>query len=318
MRLREYAVLFTLALIWGASFFFIKVAVLGVSPATLVFGRLASSVLVLSVVALAQPRLIAGWRSYAGLAALVGVVNLALPFLLIAWGETRIASGTASILDATTPLFTVVLAHWWSGPGRERLTARRLGGVALGFAGVALLVGPAALAGGGSGLASVAGEGAVLLAALAYGIGTLLSQRFNGTSVLIGPLGEQAGALLLVLPVAALWSPPRQLPALPVFGAILMLGVPGLAVAYLLYFWLIRHVGASRTSLVTYLLPCTALLWGALLLHERITGYAVAGLALVLLGTMVTNGTLAGLRRRTGWHMRAEITGGAVATERET
>jgi drug/metabolite transporter (DMT)-like permease len=301
MRMREYAALFGLALIWGASFLFIKIAVSEVSPGTLVAGRLICALVTLGAIAALHRELLAGWRRFTWYSLLVGAVNITAPYLLIGWGEVSIASGTASILNATTPLFAVPLAHWWRGAGHERLTWRRVGGVVLGFAGVAVLVGPEAFQFGQSDPWALAGEGAVLLAAACYAVGALLSRRYTQAAPLVGPIGSQAGALLLVLPVAALWSPPTQVPSVSAIGAIVMLGVPGLAIAYLLYFWLIRHVGPTRTTLVTYLLPCTALVWGALLLHEQISWNDVAGLALVLLGTMLTNGTLSGLfRRRAG------------------
>ena len=292
MRLREYTVLFALALIWGASFLFIKVAVREVSPAALAVGRLLCSVLTLGAVAAVRPALFAGWRRFWRLSLLVAAINYVIPYLLIAWGETRIASGLTSILNATTPLFTVLLASWWVGSGYEPLSAQRVVGVALGFLGVGVLVGPDTLRATGGGLAGALGEGAVLVAAAAYGVGALLSRRYSGSATLVAPLSSQIAALALALPVAAVWDPPTHVPSPVAIAAIATLGVLGTAVAYLLYFWLIRHVGATRTTLVTYLLPCTALIWGVLLLHETVAWYALAGLALVLLGTMVTNGTL--------------------------
>lgn len=296
--LREYGVLFALALIWGASFMFIKVSVEEVSPATVVAGRLTASVITLGVIVAIRPRLVKGWYRYWRLGIITAIFNIIIPFLLISWGETHIASGTASILNATTPLFIVIFASWWIGPGHEALTAGRVLSVLVGFVGVAVTIGPSAIDVVGHGTNGLIGEVAVLIAAASYGIGGLLSRRFAGSAQLVGPISTQVPALLLSLVVAAVWSPPTHLPSLKVIGAIAILGALGTGVAYLLYFWLIYHVGPTRTSLVTYLLPCTALLWGALLLNESITWNAIAGLALVLLGTMLTNGTLTSLFRR--------------------
>ena len=298
MRLREYSVLFGLALIWGVSFLFIKIAVMEVSPATTVVLRLAFSVATLALIGWVRPDLVMGWRRFWKLGVVVGIINNAIPFVLISWGETQIASGVASILNATTPLFTVLLAHWATGPAHESLSTRRVGGVIMGFIGVAVLIGPAIFDLGGTGLARTLGEMAVLGAAAAYGVGAILSRRFGATGPLVAPMACQIPALLVMIPVAALWSPPTRMPSLLVIGSIAELGIMGTAVAYLLYFWLIRHVGATRTSLVTYLLPCTALLWGMMFLNERISWYTVLGLLLVLLGTMTTNGTLSGLFSR--------------------
>jgi drug/metabolite transporter (DMT)-like permease len=290
--------LFSLALIWGVSFYFIKIGLRDLAPASLVVGRLASSVVVLGALATARPAWFAGWWRYWRLLALLAVLNYLIPYVLIAWGETRIASGLASILNATTPLFTVVLASQWRGEGHEPFTAQRVAGVALGFVGVAVLVGPAVLGALGASVPGILGEAAVLIAAASYGVAALVSRRFRGAPRLVGPLGSQLAALVMTLPLAAVWSPPARLPGLAALAAVVELGVFGTAVAFLLFFWLINHVGPTRASIVTYLLPCTALFWGALLLGESVTWYAIAGLALVLLGSVITNGTLNGLFRR--------------------
>jgi drug/metabolite transporter (DMT)-like permease len=298
MRLREYGVLLTLAAIWGASFLFIKIGLDDVSPATLVLGRLILAVATLLVIAVFRPALFAGWWHFIPLGLLVGFVNMFLPFTLITWGETRIASGVASIFNATTPLFTVLLAHVWLGSAREPLTLRRGAGVLLGFVGVGVIVGPTALQLTGNDVGYVVGELAVLIAALCYGVGALLSRGYGDASPLVAPLTIQVSALLFTLPLALLWRPPTHVPSLPAIGAMAELGILGTALAYLLYFWLIRHVGATRTTLVTYLLPCTALIYGAVFRNESVTWNTLVGLLLVLLGTMITNGTLSGLLRR--------------------
>jgi drug/metabolite transporter (DMT)-like permease len=191
-----------------------------------------------------------------------------------------------------------LLAHWWSGPAHEPLTARRGLGVMLGFVGVAVLIGPGTLTLRGAGLAGTLGKLAVLVAALSYGFGALLSRRFGGSAMLVAPLSSQLIALLLALPLLTFWPAPAHIPSLGALAAAAELGILGTAIAYLLYFWLIHHVGATRTSLVTYLLPCTALFWGVALRGEHVSWNALAGLALVLVGTMVTNGVFARLGTR--------------------
>lgn len=297
--MRGYVMLFALALIWGASFLFIKVGVEQMPPTTLVALRLGFSVLTMFLIIAARPELAAGWRRYWRLGLIVGVVNNIIPFTLISWGELRIASGVASILNATTPLFTVLLANFWPDSARESLTRVRAAGVALGFVGVAVLVGPGLFNVGGSN-ARIIGEVAVLIAAASYAVGALLIRRFGGTATLVGPITMQTSALFLMIPIVAVTGLPTHIPNAKALGAVAALGVLGTAIAYLLYFWLIRNLGATRASIVTYLLPCTALIWGALFLGETISWNALVGLALVLLGTMVTNGTISRWLARRG------------------
>jgi drug/metabolite transporter (DMT)-like permease len=300
MRPRAYLMLFTLALIWGASFLFIKIGVREMPPATLVTLRLAFAVITLFEIAAARPALVAGWRRYWRLAILVAIFNVMIPYLLISWGETQIYSGTASILNATTPLFTVLLASVWIGTGREPLTWRKVLGILIGFAGVFVVFGLDVRAFSDQSQPIILGELAVVAASASYGVGGLLSRRYagEGTGTLVGPLTSLSAALIISIPVALLWDPPTALPSWKAIGAIAALGVLGTGVAYLFYFWLIRNVGAPRTSMVTYLLPFTALLWGAVFLGEAILPNAVLGLALVLLGTLITNNTLSALFRR--------------------
>jgi drug/metabolite transporter (DMT)-like permease len=300
MRPRAYLILFTLALIWGASFLFIKIGVQEMSPATLVTLRLAFAVITLGEIAAARPALIAGWRRYWRLAILVAIFNVMIPYLLISWGETRIFSGTASILNATTPLFTVLLASVWIGNGHESLSWRKGLGILIGFLGVFVVFGLDVRAFSNQSLPIILGELAVVVASASYGVGGLLSRRFagEGTGTLVGPLTSLTAGLIISIPVMLLWDPPTALPSWKAIGAIAALGVLGTGIAYLFYFWLIRNVGAPRTSMVTYLLPFSALLWGLLVFGEPILPNALLGLALVLLGTMITNNTIGALFRR--------------------
>jgi drug/metabolite transporter (DMT)-like permease len=299
MRARGYVVLCTLALIWGASYLFIKIAVEdGVPPATLVVIRLGFSIATLGAIALARPRLLDGWWRYWWLALLVGLINIVVPYSLISWGETQIASGTTSILNATTPLFTVLLAGVWIGNGHEPFSLRRTLGVLIGFVGVGVLVGPEALALSQQTHGAIEGELAVLIASAAYAVGALLSRRFGGSAMLVGPLATQVAALAMEIPLALTWNPPTQLPPLDALAALAALGILGTGIAYLLYFWLIHNVGATATTVVTYLLPCTAILWGAIFLHEKVSWNVLICLALVLVGSMLTNSTFGALFRR--------------------
>ena len=292
MERRYLAMLGGLALVWGASFLFIKVAVRELAPSTLIMGRLGLAALTLAVVAaltLGGRATSAQLRANAGWLVVVALLNTAIPFWLLSWGETRIDSGLASILQATVPIFIAVIAF---GFFREvRVTGLRLAGVGVGFVGVALVVG--AQPGG-----KVLGAIAVLGMAFCYAIGGLLIGRHLGhvDSVVVA-LAVTAVSTLVVLPVGVVQAP-GQVPGWETIGSVLALGIPGTAFAYLLFFGMIRGPGASYASLVTYLIPPLALAYGALFLGERFGASAFGGLALILGGVALGTGALGAGRLR--------------------
>jgi drug/metabolite transporter (DMT)-like permease len=251
-----------------------------------VCGRLLVGALVLLPVALARGGL-SGLRAMLVPIAVLGALNNALPYWLLSFAETRIDSGLAAVIQAAAPIFTVLLAIRIDPS--QRVTGLRLAGVGLGFVGVALLVG---LQEG----AELLGAVAVVGTALCYAVSVLYAGRairsFSPLDVSIGQLSVGA---LLTLP-AALVQWPAETPSAKVVGAVLVLGVLGTGVAYLLYFALIVRAGASRAILVTYLVPAFALVYGWLILGEAVTPSALAGLALILGGTALATGGR--LRRR--------------------
>lgn len=285
MSRRDLGLLVALSAIWGSSFLFIKVGVEELEPAVVVCGRLSVGALVLVPVALARGGL-SGLRAMLVPIAVLGALNNALPYWLLSFAETRIDSGLAAVIQAAAPIFTVLLAIRIDPS--QRVTGLRLAGVGLGFVGVALLVG---LQEGGELLGAVA----VVGTALCYAVSVLYAGRairsFSPLDVSIGQLSVGA---LLTLP-AALVQWPAETPSAKVVGAVLVLGVLGTGVAYLLYFALIVRAGASRAILVTYLVPAFALVYGWLILGEAVTPSALAGLALILGGTALATG---GRRRR--------------------
>jgi drug/metabolite transporter (DMT)-like permease len=286
MSRRDLGLLVALSAIWGSSFLFIKVGVEELEPAVVVCGRLLVGALVLLLVALARGGL-SGLRAMLVPIAVLGALNNALPYWLLSFAETRIDSGLAAVIQAAAPIFTVLLAIRIDPS--QRVTGLRLAGVGLGFVGVALLVG---LQEGGELLGAVA----VVGTALCYAVSVLYAGRairsFSPLDVSIGQLSVGA---LLTLP-AALVQWPAETPSAKVVGAVLVLGVLGTGVAYLLYFALIVRAGASRAILVTYLVPAFALVYGWLILGEAVTPSALAGLALILGGTALATGGR--LRRR--------------------
>ncbi len=286
MHRREVVLLLTLASIWGASFLFIKLGVDEVEPAVVVLGRLVVGVTVLVPVVLlrgAIPDLRAMWIP----CVVLGALNNAVPYWLIAFAETRIDSGLAAVIQAAAPILTVVLATRIDPS--QRVRGLRLVGVAVGFVGVALLVGVQE----GS---QLVGALAVLGTATCYAVSVLYAGRtvrsFPPLEVAIGQLGV---GMLLALPFGLAQLPSEAPPAKAV-AAIVALGALSTGVAYLLYFTLIARAGASRAILVTYLVPAFALVYGTVFLDEPVTVSALAGLVLILGGTAL--GTGMGLRRR--------------------
>jgi drug/metabolite transporter (DMT)-like permease len=279
-----------LALIWGASFMFIKVGVRELAPATLVLGRLGLAALTLAVIV---PLVVGGretvgeLRANAGWLVVVALINTAIPFWLLSWGETRIDSGLASIIQASVPIFVAVISL---GFFREvRVTGARLAGTAIGFVGVALLV-------SAQPHGKVLGALAVVGMAFGYAVGGLLMARHLGSvRPLVIALASTSVSALVLAPFGIAQAP-HHTPGWKTIGAVVALGVPGTAFAYLLFFGLIVGAGASYASLVTYLIPPIALAYGAVFLGERFGATAFGGLALILGGVALGTGAVGTMR----------------------
>ncbi|MET7244566.1 DMT family transporter [Methylobacterium sp. EM32] len=293
----EWGLLLGLSVLWGGSFFFVGVALRALPPLTLVSLRVGLAAAILALVlrlrGIPMPRGASVWLAFLGAAFL----NNAVPFCLIAWGQTHIASGLAAILNATTPLFGVLVAHVLTDD--ERLTPNRLAGVLAGLAGVAVMVGPSVLAGlGGEALA----QGAVLLAALSYAFAGIYGRRFKrmGIPPLSAAAGQVAAATLLLGPVALAVDRPWTLAAPPVAAVAAVIGLAALstALAYVIFFRLLASAGATNLMLVTFLIPVSALLLGALVLGEPVVPRQLLGMALIGLGLVAIDGRL--LRWRSG------------------
>jgi drug/metabolite transporter (DMT)-like permease len=288
---RYLAMLVVLALIWGSSFMFIKIAVRQLDPATLIFGRLGLAALTLAVVVAASSgvrSMVSQLRACAGSLVIVGLVQTAVPFWLLSWGETRIDSGLASIIQASVPIFNAVLAYAFFH--EQRVTGPQLVGVVVGFVGVALLVG--AQPGG-----KLLGALAVVGMAVCYGLGGLLTRRLlHGVKPDVIALGTSLAAALAVSPVG-IANAPAHAPSAGVVASVVVLGVLGTAFAYLLFFSIIGGAGAAYASLVTYLVPPVALAYGAVFLGESIGVAAVVGLVLILAGVAVGTRGMPRLRR---------------------
>jgi len=290
----EWLLLVGLSVLWGGSFFFNRVALDALPPLTLVLLRvgLAAAILMALTRALGIRLPADGhlWRAFF----VMGLLNNALPFGLIVWGQTQIASGLASILNATTPLFGVVVAHCLTAD--EKMTGPRLAGVVVGLGGVAVLIGPQALAGLGSG---VAPQLACLAAALSYAFAGVFGRRFRrlGVAPLATAAGQVTASAVMLLPFALLIDRPWTLPApsLAAAGAVAGLVVLSTALAYVIYFRLLSTAGATNLLLVTFLIPVSAILLGSLVLGERLGAGQFAGLALIGAGLAFIDGRIPAL-----------------------
>ena len=271
--------LVALSLIWGASFMFIKIADRELAPATLIFGRIGLAALALAVAA--PTGTIAALRANARWLVVVGLVNTAIPFWLLSWGETRIQSGLASIIQAAVPIFNAALAFLFFE--ELRVTGIRLVGVAVGFVGVALLV-------GAQPQGKLLGALAVVGMALCYGAGGLLASRhLRGVPAHTVALGTSAVAAIAAAP-AGIVQAPHHVPSWKTFASIAVLGIVGTAIAYLLFFAIIAGAGSGYASLVTYLVPPVALAYGAIFLGERFGATAFVALAIILGGVALGTG----------------------------
>ena len=288
MSLRNFLTLLILSLIWGASFLFIKVAVATIPPFSVAFGRTALAAVLLYLVLRSRGLSMPGWGSVWGTFLLMGLFNGAVPYTLITWAEIHIDSGLAAIVNALMPLFTVLLAHLFTGD--ERLSWMKIVGIFLGFLGVVALIGPAALKGLGK---DVIAQLAVMAAAGCYAIAIIYGRRLKGITPLVSATGQLFCAAVLTLPMVLVFDAPWALsPSFISVAALTCLSLLGTALAYLLYYYLLQRIGSTNLSLVTYLLPITGVFWGALLLGERLHWSAFLALGMILAGIAGVNNRL--------------------------
>lgn len=285
MRRRDLSDLTLLAALWGASFLFTRIAAPAFGPFALAELRVAIAALVLLPL-LAWRADLAELVSHRAQFLLLGAVNTAIPFSLFAYAALSITAGLASILNATAPMFTALVAWAWL---RERLTPAQWLGMGVGMAGVAWLsMEKGQIVASGHGWAI----GAALLATLSYGVSASVAKRFfTGVRPLAVAAGSQTAAALLLLPFAIAFRPTGAIRAVD-WTAAVALGVLCTGLAYILYFRLIARVGPAQAMTVTFLIPAFAMLWGALILGEAVSLSMLAGCAVILVGTALATGLL--------------------------
>ena len=287
MSAADWLMLIALSLLWGGSFYFAKIAVREIAPLALALGRVGIAAMVLYAINRLfgdpLPRDAKTWRIFAVMA----LINNVIPFTLIFWGQIYVSIGLASILNATSPLFGVLVAHVVTAD--DKLTANRAVGLIAGFVGVVLLIGPDLLGEFG---AHVWAELACLAASLSYAIGAIYTRRLRALSPFVVATGQLSMSTLLLIPLVVLFD--RPLVFLDVssaaIAALLALAVLSTAVGYWMYFHVLGRAGATNALLVTFLIPVSAIVLGVLLLEERIATRQLAGMAAICLGLAALDG----------------------------
>ena len=288
---RDWAILLVLSVLWGGSFFFIEIAVETVRPLTLVLIRvsIAAAALWLFLFARRQRLPVPPGALLAFL--ILALLNNVLPFVLFAWAQKEIAGGLASILNATTPIWGVIVAHLFTAD--ERMTSAKVAGVLLGFGGVALMIGPDFLGEIGT---DVWAQLACLVATLSYALAGVYGRRFRGMGIppVAVSTGQLTASALVMLPLVLLFESPwtGTAPAPEAWAALIALALVSTSLAYILYFQLLASAGATNSLLVTFLIPITAILLGALLLGEVLEPRHFAGMALIGAGLAAIDGRL--------------------------
>nr|WP_067295195.1 DMT family transporter [Marinobacterium profundum] len=288
MGLREWAMLTILSVLWGGSFFFVGVAVADLPPLTVVTLRVGLAAIALWSMALMMglcpPKSLRIWLAFLGM----GLLNNVIPFTLIVWGQTQIASGLASILNAATPIFTVIVAGVLLAD--ERATSLKLAGVAVGFLGVVVMIGLPAL--GDSLLAQVA----IIAAAVSYAFAGVYGRRFKIMAInpIITAAGQVTASAFVLTPITLVADGPLDITAssLGTWAAIIGLAVLSTAIAYVLYFKILESTGATNLLLVTLLVPVSAILLGSLFLNETLDVVHFVGMALIALGLSAIDGRI--------------------------
>ncbi|MFN8413345.1 MAG: DMT family transporter [Anaerolineales bacterium] len=285
MKVKQWIAFIGLGLIWGSSFLWIKIAVQEMGPITLVAYRVLFGLLFGVVVVYFQraawPSTFKEWWPLF----VLGMTNIAIPFFLISWGEKVIDSGVASILDATVPLFTILVAHFLLHD--DKMTLPKVLGLLMGFAGVVVLMSKDI----GASTGSLLGQAAVIIASVFYAASSIIARKYTEDTPAIfrsvGPLISATGTMWLA---SFLFESPVKVPDMPIIWiALLWLGILGSGFAFILLYYLIHEIGPTRSTMVTYLFPLGGVTLGVLFLHEELTWQVATGAILIILSLVVAN-----------------------------
>ena len=297
MNTKQWLMLLLLALLCGGSFFFVEVVISELAPLVIVFLRVGLASLALwgfiLIRGIAIPKKVEVWKAFA----VMGILNNVIPFTLIVWGQVHIASGLASILNATTPLFTVVVAGLLLTD--ERPSKLKLVGVGIGFLGAVIMIGPSALEGLGS---NIIAQAAVLAAALSYAFAGVYGRRFKAMNLhpTVAAAVQVTASSILLIPLLYLTDQSMALSSVSMLAWIAVLGLAILstAIAYTLYFHILASAGATNLLLVTFLIPVSAVILGTCVLRETLEYVHVIGMLFIMLGLTAIDGRLWSLRNR--------------------
>jgi drug/metabolite transporter (DMT)-like permease len=284
----EWAMLILLSVVWGGSFFFYAIAIQGLPTFTIVFLRVSLGSIglwlcawAMGLLPLREPGL---WRSFF----IMGLINNAIPFSLIVWGQREVASGLAAILNATTPFFTVLAANMLTAD--EKLSWNRLLGAIIGLSGVAAMMGTDIWGQPGS----LVAQFAIIAASVSYGFASVFGRRFATIPPLITAAGQTAGSSLILFPIMLAVDMPWRLssPPLAIWAAIIGLAILCTSLAYILYFTILKRSGATNIVLVTFLVPASAILLGIAFLGETLDIHHIVGMATIAIGLALIDGRL--------------------------
>ena len=294
----EWGLLLLLSAIWGGSFYFFAILIKELPVFTIVFFRVFLATAALWIVVLATglkpPNTWASWKNYF----VMGLINNVIPFSLIVWGESKVAPGLAAVLNATTPFFTVLIAHAFTT--NERLSWNRLAGALTGLIGVAALVGVDAIKSLGSDLIL---QLAIVLAAVFYGFSAVWARRFSNTPPIVNAASQTAASSVMLLPLMLFFDHPWALHMPSKLAIFSQIGLALLctAVAYILFFTILKRAGSTNISLVTFLVPISAIILGAALLNEHITLNHILGMAVIGIGLALIDGRIPAKLMKSVW-----------------
>lgn len=291
MGLREWTMLIILSILWGGSFFLVAVSLEELPPLTLVALRSTVAAIVLIGIIVVSRRKMPTTASLWIAFLVMSIFNNVVPFSLIVWGQTQIASGLAAILNSTAPLFSLVIAHFVTHD--EKMTLNKIIGLLIGFAGVSAIVGVDFLVMTEEG---IWGQVAVIMASVSYAIAGVYGRRFGrlGVRPMVLATGQVSFSSLIMIPLALTFENPLSLaiPSMQVMLSILVLGVLSTVVAYILYFKILESAGATNALLVTLLIPISAIAFGAMFLGELLSTNHFVGMGLIGLGLLLIDGRL--------------------------